>query len=232
MKPFIYLFPILLVLNLSSSWSQDKEAKHLLQEDFTAPLSAEWFWGLGTWKAENGILRGFESGERRHGPVKLRRLALTDATISYEFRLEGKAGFSSLPMNGSRERGHILNVVMSRNQFRIIAHIKKGESVDLVRETIVLRDQEWHPVQIQMLGETIKVDFNGQSWEASHPAARRESKLEQCLPFTSPLLTFQSLPPTEANRENHRMSTCHSLLCHNDIRSGEGFRLHQALHAA
>mgnify|MGYP003637502371 CR=1 FL=1 len=169
MKTLFYCSIILFVLSVPQSRSQEKEVLTLLQEDFATGLSQDWFWGLGTWKANNGVLRGFESGERRHGPVKLRRLKFTDATIRYEFRLEAKAGFSSFPMNGGQERGHILNVVMSRTQFRIIAHIRKGENIDLVDEKIALQDQQWHPVQIQLQGETIKVDFNGKRWEASHP---------------------------------------------------------------
>lgn len=146
------------------------DAKLLLEESFTAELSDDWFWGLGTWTAKEGILRGFESGPRRHGPVKLRRLTFTRADICFDFRLESKASFASFPINGTRERGHILNVVMGRNEFRIIAHIRKGKSVDLVREKITLADREWHPVRIILKGETITVAFNGKTWTASHPA--------------------------------------------------------------
>lgn len=146
------------------------EPKLLLEEPFTEPLSDDWFWQLGTWTAEDGILRGFESGPRRHGPVRLRKLAFTEADIRFEFRLEGKASFASFPINGARERGHILNVVMGRNECRIIAHLKKGESVDLVREKITLAaDRDWHPVHIVLKGETITVEFNGKTWTASHP---------------------------------------------------------------
>ena len=141
------------------------------EEPFTAELSDDWFWGLGTWRAEDGILRGFESGPRRHGPVKLRRFAFTDADVRFDFRLEGQATFASFPMNGTRERGHILNVVMGRNEFRIIAHIRRGESVDLVREKITLAaDRDWHPVRIVLKGNTISVEFNDHTWTAEHPA--------------------------------------------------------------
>ena len=148
----------------------NNEAKLLLSEPFDKELSKEWFWGLGTWTAKNGVLRGFESGPRRHGPVKLRRFGFTDADVRFEFRLEGKAAFASFPMNDTRRRGHILNVVMGRNEFRIIAHIRKGESVDLVRETITLDNNEWHPVRIVLRGKMITVHFNNQTWNAEHPA--------------------------------------------------------------
>jgi len=147
------------------------KADVVLEESFETELSDDWFWGLGTWTAKDGVLRGFESGPRRHGPVKLRRLAFTGANISYEFRLEGQAPYSSFPINGARERGHILNVVMERSEFRIIAHIRRGESVDLVREKITLDpEREWHPVRILLRDETITVDFNGRTWTAAHPA--------------------------------------------------------------
>jgi len=140
-----------------------------LEETFQQPLSADWHWGLGTWTAKDGVLRAFESGERRHGPVKQRRFAFKEADVRFEFRLEGKASFASFPIDGTRERGHILNFVMGREVFRIIAHPKKGENVDLVREKITLADRAWHPVHIVLKGETITVEFNSRTWTAKHP---------------------------------------------------------------
>jgi sugar phosphate isomerase/epimerase len=147
------------------------EPSVVLEEMFSQPLSADWYWGLGTWTAKGGVLRAFESGERRHGPVKQRHFAFTEADVRFDFRLEGKASFASFPINGTRERGHILNFVMGRDGFRIIAHPKKDESVDLVREKITLADRDWHPVHIVLKGETITVEFNGRTWTATHPVA-------------------------------------------------------------
>jgi hypothetical protein len=101
--------------------------------------------------------------------VKQRHFAFTEADVRFEFRLEGKASFASFPIDGTRERSHILNFVMGRDVFRIIAHPMKGESVDLVREKITLADREWHPVHIVLKDETITVDFNGRTWTAKHP---------------------------------------------------------------
>ena len=149
--------------------SSGGSAPVLLEETFNHPLSADWHWGLGTWTAKGGVLRAFESGERRHGPVKQRRFAFTEAEVRFEFRLEGKASFASFPIDGTRERGHILNFVMGREVFRIIAHPGKGESVDLLREKIILAGGDWHPVHIVLKGETITVDLNGRTWTAKHP---------------------------------------------------------------
>jgi sugar phosphate isomerase/epimerase len=145
------------------------EARVLLEETFDTPLSADWHWGLGTWTTNGGVLRGFESGDRRHGPVKQRRFAFTDADVRFEFRLEGKASFASFPIDGSRDRGHILNVVMGHDVFRIIAHPRKGEHVDLLREPITLANRDWHPVHIVLKGDTATVEFNGRTWTVKHP---------------------------------------------------------------
>ena len=141
----------------------------LLEETFEQPLSADWHWGLGTWTSRDGVLRAFESGERRHGPVRQRHFAFTEADVRFEFRLEGKASFASFPIDGTRERSHILNFVMGRDVFRIIAHPKKGENVDLVREKMTLEDHEWHSVHIVFKGETLTIEFNSRTWTAKHP---------------------------------------------------------------
>jgi hypothetical protein len=172
MTPKLQLSILFAFLALFCGQSLAAEPKLLLEEPFTEPLSADWFWQLGTWKANDGVLRGFESGPRRHGPVKLRRLAFAEADIRFEFRLEGKASNASFPINGTRERGHILNFVVGRTECRIIAHVKKGESIDLVRDRITLAaEREWHPVRIVLKGESITVEFNDRTWTTSHPAA-------------------------------------------------------------
>ena len=166
------LLAILLAFNpaaASPAQTQATASTTVLKENFTSELSQDWFWGLGTWAAQKGVLRGFESGPRRHGPVKVRRLAFREADIRFEFRLEGRASFASFPMDGAAPRGHILNVVMGRRSFRIIAHPKKGESLDLVREDITLQSGDWHPVRLSLKGDEIRVEFNGKVWSAKHP---------------------------------------------------------------
>jgi thiol:disulfide interchange protein DsbC len=69
----------LLALLLTALSAHAAEPKVILEEKFDAELSKDWFWGLGTWGAKDGVLRGFESGARRHGPVKMHKLPLKDA---------------------------------------------------------------------------------------------------------------------------------------------------------
>lgn len=124
---------VIFVLCLLGSAVSAAEPQILLQESFTSDLSKDWFWGLGTWKAEKGVLRGFESGPRRHGPVKMRKMPLKDAVIECEFRLTGKATFAGIIFNGNQERGHIVHLIMGRDQIRVMSHPKKGESKELFK---------------------------------------------------------------------------------------------------
>jgi len=150
------------------------EPKVLLEESFTSDLSKDWFWGLGTWKAENGVLRGFESGPRRHGPVKMRKLPLQDATMECEFRLEAKATFAGIIFNGSQERGHLVHLVMSKDQLRILAHPKKGETKELVKVPAKLAIGEWHRVKLVFKGQTMTATIDGQTLSAENPCIAEE----------------------------------------------------------
>lgn len=141
----------------------------VVQEPFVSELSTEWFWGLGTWTSKDGVLRGFESGPRRHGPVKMRRFELKDGVVECEFRLEAKATFSGIIFNGSQERGHIVHLVMGKDTIRVLAHPKKGENIELLRQPAKLDAGEWHRVKIEFKGETLQAMVDEQSITASHP---------------------------------------------------------------
>jgi hypothetical protein len=152
------------------------EPQTLLEETFTAELSKDWFWGLGTWTAKDGVLRGFESGPRRHGPVKMRKLPLKDAIIECDFRLEGKATFAGIIFNGSQERGHIIHFVMGTDTLRILAHPKKGENTELLKQPNILAVGGWHHVKIEFKGETITAMINGKTFTTSHPCIAEEKQ--------------------------------------------------------
>jgi hypothetical protein len=155
---------------------QSAEPHTLLEESFTTELSKDWFWGLGTWTAKDGVLRGFESGPRRHGPVKVRKLPLKDSVIECDFRLGGKATFAGIIFNGSQERGHIVHLVMGTDTLRILAHPKKGENVELLKQSNILAVGDWHHVKIEFKGETITASIDGKTISASHPCIAEEKQ--------------------------------------------------------
>jgi hypothetical protein len=159
---------------LNAAESAPRPPAILLEEKFDAPLSKDWFWGLGTWTATNGVLRGFESGPRRHGPVKMRKLPLHDAVVECEFRLEGKATFAGIIFNGSQERGHLFHLVMGKDQLRILAHPKKGETLELLKQPFALKTGTWHRVNMQLKGPALKATVNGKVFAAQSPAIAEE----------------------------------------------------------
>lgn len=163
---------LVLFLGLGAVIGADREV--LLEEAFSSELSKDWFWGLGTWRAENGVLRGFESGPRRHGPVKMCKLLLKDATIECDFRLTGKATFAGIIFNGAQERGHIVHLVMGRDQVRILAHPKKGETAELLKKPATLAVDEWHHVKLVFQGKSITATIDGQTITAENDCIAEE----------------------------------------------------------
>lgn len=162
------LLALFLIWTCSHDFTLAGEPSVLIEENFHQPLSSDWFWGLGTWTAKDGILRGFESGPRRHGPVKVRRLPLPTAVVECEFRLEGKASFAGIIFNGSQERGHICHLVMAKDQLRILAHPKKGETLELLKQPHTLATGEWHRVRMEFKGSTLNAQVDGTAISATH----------------------------------------------------------------
>lgn len=172
--PAFLLVPWLILASAGLSLAEQLQV--LLKEDFQQPLSPEWFWGLGTWTTHQGVLRGFESGPRRHGPVKMRRFPLTDGVIECEFRLEGKADFAGIIFNGSQERGHIVHLVMAREELRVLAHPEKGQTEELYKQAHTLKPEVWHRARIVLKGSLFTATVDGQTFSVSHPALAEEKQ--------------------------------------------------------
>jgi len=150
------------------------EPKVILEEKFEAELSKEWFWGLGSWSAKDGVLRGFESGARRHGPVKMHKLPLKDGIVEADFRLIGKASFAGIIFNGSQEKGHLCHLVMTTKELRILAHPKKGENKELAKVTATLLPETWHHVRIVFSGDKLEATVDDHVIRAVAPCIAEE----------------------------------------------------------
>ena len=146
----------------------------VLEEKFDGELSKDWFWGLGTWTAKDGVLRGYESGPRRHGPVTMRKFPLRDGTVECEFRLEGKATFAGIIFNGSQERGHIVHLVMGKDKVRILAHPKKGETVELLGQPNALVVGDWHRVKMEFKSPQLIATVDDKTFTANHACIAEE----------------------------------------------------------
>ena len=150
------------------------EPKIILEEKFDQELSKDWFWGLGTWSAKDGVMRGFESGARRHGPVKVHKLPLKDGVVECDFRLVGKASFAGIIFNGSQERGHICHLVMTTKELRILAHPKKGENKELAKVPVQLTPETWHHVRLVFSGDKLEATVDDNVIRGSDPCIAEE----------------------------------------------------------
>lgn len=164
----------LLALLLTALSTHATEPKVILEEKFDQELSKDWFWGLGTWRAKDGVLRGFESGTRRHGPVKVHRLPLKDGVVECDFRLIGKASFAGIIFNGSQERGHLCHLVMTTKELRILAHPKKGENQELAKAPALLPTETWHHVRIVFNGDKLEATVDDHVIRAAAPCIAEE----------------------------------------------------------
>ena len=164
----------LLAFLLASLAAHAAEPKIILEEQFDAELSKDWFWGLGTWSTKDGVLRGFESGARRHGPVKVHKLPLKDGVVECDFRLVGKASFAGIIFNGSQERGHICHLVMTTKELRILAHPKKGENNELAKVPVQLPPETWHHVRIVFNGDKLEATIDDNIIRGSAPCIAEE----------------------------------------------------------
>lgn len=164
----------LLALLLLTAAAHAAEPKIILEEKFDQELSKDWFWGLGTWSAKDGVMRGFESGARRHGPVKVHKLPLKDGVVECDFRLIGKASFAGIIFNGSPERGHICHLVMTTKELRILAHPKKGENKELAKVPVQLTPETWHHVRLVFSGDKLEATIDDNTIRGSAPCIAEE----------------------------------------------------------
>jgi len=164
------LFGGLLLAPLAALHAADQP---LYQNDFTQALGKEWFWGLGTWESKDGVLRGFESGPRRHGPVEMLKLEARDLEVSFFFRTVGKAPWASIIFN--QEGSHLCNVLFntSKNQVRVLVHPRdaaKGVTIELLAETRPIAPVAWHSANVKIAGTKLTITLDGQPLTAEHAA--------------------------------------------------------------
>jgi hypothetical protein len=164
----------LLAFLLASSLAHPAEPRIILEEKFDQELSKDWFWGLGTWTAKDGVMRGYESGPRRHGPVKVHKLPLTDGVVECDFRLVGKATFAGIIFNGNQERGHICHLVMTTKELRILSHPKKGENKELAKTPVHLPAETWHHIRIVFSGDKLEAMVDDHVIRAAAPCIAEE----------------------------------------------------------
>ena len=173
---------IALLLSLASAFAVADEAPTVLyRSDFTQPLGKEWHWGLGTWSTKDGVLHAFESGPRRHGPVKMQKLAFTDATFTFDMRLLGRAHWASVVFND--DAGHLFIVTLARSSKTLVVN-KPADKKDpssqqekIAEVPLTVTPNDWHHVVINLAGDEIDVTVNDVTLHGQHPVLAKPKTL-------------------------------------------------------
>jgi hypothetical protein len=154
--------------------SDHRFKKILLDEKFTEPLSPEWSWGMGTWISQKGVLRCYESGERRHGPMKNRMLNFQNATIDVDFKLERKANGICINFDGCKGRSRLLMVCAATDSVKLVVFPNKGQLEYAYADALFLDKDTWHHLSIKVNGKEVTARLEGKQFSATADCINEE----------------------------------------------------------
>ncbi len=142
---------------------------NLVFADNLSEIGEGWSAGHGEWKIEDGVLLGKELAADNHGATFKRALPLKDAVIQYSFQLAG-ATATSLSIDNST--GHLCRIHIAPAGFTAS---KDDNDKDLgpdegARYNTIemnLADDEWHTMVIELVGDTVLAQIDGEDDEVS-----------------------------------------------------------------
>jgi hypothetical protein len=160
---------LLSALLLSCAFSAFAEHKPLLaivgkpiyESKLDTALAAPWKSAKGKWEALDGVLRGSELPEDKHGAVTRLPNKLPDFVIEYEFKFEG-AKSTSLSINAVKD--HMARIMITPQSVTVQRddndHDGPDKAIVFARFAADLQPGTWHKVRMEMVGDTLlgKVD--------------------------------------------------------------------------
>jgi hypothetical protein len=180
MKSSLLLSASALLLGCSALYATDKpllavEGKVIYQNKFDAEHGSQWKSAKGTWEIKNGVLRGAEKPEDKHGAVTRLPDKLSDFVIEYEVKFDGAKG-SSLSLNAAK--GHLARIVLSPNAVSIqkddMDHEGPDKAVVFARVNTKLEAGIWHRVRMEMVGDTLLGQVDGFVAWGAHELFKQE----------------------------------------------------------
>ncbi|MEZ0276122.1 MAG: family 16 glycoside hydrolase [Roseimicrobium sp.] len=126
----------------------------------TAP-SSPWKAAKGAWELKDGVWRGSEKPEDKHGAVTRMTTKLQDFVIEYELKFEG-AKSTSLSINALKD--HMARISITPKSVIVQRddndHEGPDKAVVFARIAADFQPGTWHKVRLEMVGDTLvgKVD--------------------------------------------------------------------------
>ena len=124
-----------------------------------APV-APWVMPKGKWELVEGVVRGSEKPEDKHGAVARLPNKLADYVIDYEFKFEGGKAHS-LSINAAKE--HMARIMITPQFVSVLrdgSHDGTRKPDLYARFAVNFAAGSWHKVHMEMVGDTVlgKVD--------------------------------------------------------------------------
>lgn len=130
--------------------------KIIYESKLDAAPAAPWRSAKGKWEAVDGVMRGSELVEDKHGAVTRLPNKLSDFIAEYEFKFEG-ARSSSLTINA--EKDHMARIMITPKSVTIQRddndHEGPDKAVVFARFPADLKPGTWHKVRLEMVGDTM-----------------------------------------------------------------------------
>ena len=160
------LFTALLTAALQTLSAAEKPllaipGKVIYESKLNSDLSDPWKSAKGKWEAVDGVLRGAEKPEDKHGAVTRLPNKLADFVIEYEVKFEG-AKSTSLSINAVKD--HMARIMITPQSVTIQKddsdHAGPDKAVVFARFSAPIQPGTWHSVRMEMVGDTMlgKVD--------------------------------------------------------------------------
>ena len=139
-----------------------ERGKLIFSEEFNQPLAKGWMDGKGKWEIVDGVLRGAELAEDKHGAVKRNPVKFHDAVVQFSFKLDG-AKRISLSLNA--EKGHVCRAVIQPTGFSVNKDKSKKDATDLgaVLDTVTttIDPGKWYTLTVEMAGKEMLAQLDG-----------------------------------------------------------------------
>lgn len=176
--------------------------KVIYESKLDSGLAAPWKAAKGKWESADGVLRGAELVEDKHGAVARLPNKLRDFIVEYEFKFEG-ARSTSLSINA--EKGHMARIMITPTAVRVQRDDSDHEGPDKAvlfgAFKADLKPGSWHKVRLEMVGDTMlgQVDeiiaCGSDAFFKTPKAAPGFTVAGQCVDFRNLKITEATLNP-------------------------------------
>ncbi len=156
------------LINLCSQAAEKPETlmcnvgKIIFSDNFDKPLAKPWRKLKGRWDIVEGTMQGAELAADKHGAVIRCAKPIHNAVIQYDFILQGTK-MTTFSLNDSK--GHCCRVLI--NNRSIVARkdkhkrIKGNKSVTLQNTKVIIPNNQWHTLLIEIHGSEMLVRLDG-----------------------------------------------------------------------